>query len=121
LRVEAPTTSAELAELLARHEHVALYCTQPGCGPCHALWPTVEATLADRADVALARVDLTQAPEVRGQLLLFTVPALVLFRGGREVDRAARVIRRQWLEAAVARLEHRHGEMSPRRQDPSSQ
>lgn len=60
------------------------------CGPCHAMAPAFETTarlLEPR--VRLAKVDIDAAPAIASALRVQSVPTLVLFRGGRELDRVS--------------------------------
>jgi len=58
------------------------------CAPCHAIAPTVDAVAAKFARQALVvKVDVRAAPEIASRYQIETVPTLVLFRDGAEVDR----------------------------------
>ncbi len=91
---------SELDQLRQSHERLALYITRERCGPCHAVWPRVQALYGDDPRWTLERVDAELAPEIAGQLLVFSVPALVLFLHGQEHRRLVRIIPQAELEAA---------------------
>jgi thioredoxin len=58
------------------------------CGPCRMIGPTIEQLASEfsgRAKVAKLNVDENQRTAVR--LNISGIPALVVFKGGREVDR----------------------------------
>lgn len=60
----------------------------PWCGPCRSLTPVVEdlaAELAGRMRVAKLNVD--QNPATAARFHVQSIPALLMFKGGREVDR----------------------------------
>ncbi len=100
-----PTTIAALAVLRRDHERLALYVSRDSCGPCHAVWPRVQALFGGDPAWTLLRVDAAAAPEIAGQLLLFSVPALVLYLYGQEASRLVRMIPQAELEAAKARVD----------------
>lgn len=60
----------------------------PWCGPCRMVSPIVEelaAQLSGRMRVAKLNVD--QNPETSGRFRIQSIPALLIFKGGREVER----------------------------------
>ncbi len=58
------------------------------CGPCKALAPTVEALAKQYAgQVNFLKMDVEQNPETAAQLGIVSIPTLVLFANGQEVDR----------------------------------
>ena len=64
----------------------------PWCGPCRYLTPIVEelsAQLAGRVRVAKLNVD--ENPETASRFRIQSIPALLVFKGGREVDRVVGV------------------------------
>ncbi len=97
-------TFGELNTFLANHRLVALYLTYPGCGPCKAVRPYVEARFSGQA-WAWLEVDSTVSPEITGQLLVFAHPTLILFANGVEVGRLSRVVPRVELERLAGAIE----------------
>jgi thioredoxin 1 len=60
----------------------------PWCPPCRALAPTIEAIAEQfdgRADVA--KLDIDQNPETAAAHGIRSIPTVLIFRGGRLVDR----------------------------------
>ncbi len=79
----------------------------PWCPPCRALAPTIEAIAEQfdgRADVA--KLDIDQNPETAAAQGIRSIPTVLIFRGGRLVDRITglqpRARYEQALEAAGA-------------------
>jgi thioredoxin 2 len=67
---------------------VLLDAWAPWCGPCHMIAPVVEqlaTELAGRARVAKLNVD--ENPVTAGRLNVRSIPMLLVFKGGREIDR----------------------------------
>ncbi len=60
----------------------------PWCGPCRAMAPAFEAAAAEfRTRVRLAKVDTEQAQALAMRLRIRSIPTLVLFKDGAEVER----------------------------------
>ena len=58
------------------------------CGPCRMIAPVVEelaGTYAGKLKVAKLNVD--EAPDVAAQYRVMNIPTLLLFKGGKEIDR----------------------------------
>jgi thioredoxin 1 len=54
------------------------------CGPCKQLAPTLD-ELAKEVDVVKINVDLN--PKDAGKMMVMSIPTLVLFKDGKEIDR----------------------------------
>ena len=60
----------------------------PWCGPCRAMAPAfAEAASLLHPSVRLAKLDTQANPAASAGLGIRSIPTMVLFRGGREVDR----------------------------------
>jgi thioredoxin 1 len=58
------------------------------CGPCMAIAPHVEAIAAELAGKAkVFKVDVDSDPDLAGRFGVMSIPALLVFKGGQEVDR----------------------------------
>jgi thioredoxin 1 len=78
----------------------------PWCPPCRALGPTIEAIAQQfdgRADVA--KLDIEKNPETATALGISSIPAVLIFRGGREVDRIIGLQSRARYERALEAAE----------------
>jgi thioredoxin 1 len=77
------------------------------CGPCRMVAPVL-AELATELEgqVRIAKVDVDAHPELATAHYVQAIPTLVLFQGGREVDRVAgaapKGALKQWLAARAA-------------------
>jgi thioredoxin 1 len=78
----------------------------PWCGPCRMIAPIIE-DLAKQYDgrAVIAKINTDEHVEIASQLGIRGIPTLVLFKGGREVDRqvgyAPRHVLEQKLDAAL--------------------
>ena len=74
----------------------------PWCGPCRMVAPVLEelaGTYAERLTIAKVNTDDNQ--EVAGQLGIRGIPTLILFAGGREVERIVGALPKAALQARL--------------------
>ena len=74
----------------------------PWCPPCRALAPTIEA-IAEQFDgrAEVAKLDIDQNPQTATAHDIRSIPTVVIFRGGREVDRIVGLQPRSRYEQAL--------------------
>jgi thioredoxin 2 len=80
------------------------------CGPCRMISPVVEKVGRDEAGrLKVVKLDVDAAPQVAARHGAQSIPLLVLFRGGQEVDRQVGAVPerrlRQWLDPHLASTE----------------
>jgi thioredoxin 2 len=79
----------------------------PWCGPCRMVSPAVEAQARELVGrLKVVKLDIDQAPDIARRFDVHGIPALVLLRDGRELDRivgaAPPAHIRQFLESHLA-------------------
>jgi thioredoxin 1 len=58
------------------------------CGPCRMIAPALDELATELAGkVKIAKVDVDDAPDVAARFGIRSIPCLVLFKNGQEVDR----------------------------------
>lgn len=57
------------------------------CGPCRMLRPVLEEVAGAMTDVKFAKVDIDNNQKTAGKMQVTSVPTVVLFKDGKEVDR----------------------------------
>ena len=60
----------------------------PWCPPCRALTPTIEKLAADYAGkVKVGKLNCDENQETPGSLRILSIPTILFFKNGKEVDR----------------------------------
>ncbi|MCU0860562.1 MAG: thioredoxin [Thermoplasmata archaeon] len=63
-------------------------CWAPWCGPCRMLAPTFEALAKDhKGKVTFAKLDTDEAPRTAQNLGIHSIPTLIFFKDGQQVER----------------------------------
>ena len=72
------------------------------CGPCKMLGPTVE-TLAERYDgkARVGKINVDQDPELARHFGVMSIPTLIVFKNGEEVDRSVGALPKARLQALL--------------------
>ncbi len=79
----------------------------PWCGPCRRLAPILEEVAAEMGDrLTVYKLNTDENPSAPGRFGVMSIPTLIVFRNGQEVDRIVgalpKELLRQKLEAALA-------------------
>ena len=104
MRLNDLENEAALDALISSGALFVAYCSTPTCNVCKVLRPKVDAVL-ERHDIGGVYVDTTAHPEVAGQRLLFSVPSVIVFADGRELQRFGRHISLAEFEAFLVRMQ----------------
>ena len=91
------------AEVLRSTEPVLVDFFSTWCGPCRALAPILDELAIELAGrVRVVKLDVDQAPELAREHRISSIPCLVVFGGGREVERIVGAVPKRRI---VGRLE----------------
>jgi thioredoxin len=77
----------------------------PWCGPCRMLAPVLEEVAAELAGrLTVAKINIDENPATAARFGIQSIPALLVFKGGREVDRMVGVQPKPEILRRLARL-----------------
>ena len=72
------------------------------CGPCNMIGPIVEQLSEEKSDVEFFNVDVDKNPDLAMEYRIPSIPALVLFKDGKEADRSIGVIPKDKIEEFIS-------------------
>lgn len=77
----------------------------PWCRPCLMMAPTFEALAGDyQGKVTFAKMNTDENQQVPGGLFIQGIPTMIIFKGGKEVDRIVGLVPRPVIEDRVRRV-----------------
>ena len=59
------------------------------CGPCRMVGPIIEEIAGERSDIVVGKVNVDEEEELAGKFGVFSIPTLVVMKGGRIVAQEA--------------------------------
>ena len=72
------------------------------CGPCNMIGPIVEQLSEEKSDVEFFNADVDKNPDLEMEYRIQSIPALVLFKDGKEADRSIGVIPKDKIEKFIS-------------------
>lgn len=73
------------------------------CGPCRQLTPVLEEVAKEVKEVNFLKINIDAAQEVAARLTITSIPTLVLFHKGKEIDRVVGLIEADDLKTFLAK------------------
>ena len=58
------------------------------CGPCKMLRPILEELASERTDANIVSLDVDEAEELASRYGIISIPCLILFQDGKEINRS---------------------------------
>lgn len=74
------------------------------CGPCRMLAPVIEELAKEMDDVTFCKLDIDQHSKAAGTHQVTSIPTLLLFKDGKEVDRCVGLKDKDALTAFIAKV-----------------
>jgi len=72
------------------------------CGPCQALAPTIEELAKELAGrVFVGKLDVDENPETAERFQVFSIPTVLIMKGGNEANRIVGCVPKKYIEAAL--------------------
>ena len=74
------------------------------CGPCRMIAPVVEELAGKyQGKIKMSKLNVDDFPQVAAQFRIMNIPTLLLFKGGKEVDRIVGVVPKEELTRRIER------------------
>lgn len=81
----------QLEQLITENEQVILYFSSENCTVCHAVYPKL-LKLMENKSIKVGKIIIDDLIEISGQLLVFSVPTILIMHEGKEILRESRFI-----------------------------
>ena len=59
------------------------------CGPCRMVSPVIDEIAEERDDIVVGKVNVDEEEELAGQFGVFSIPTLVVLKGGKVVNQSS--------------------------------
>ena len=93
------------SEVLEASEPVMVDFWAPWCGPCRVLSPTIEKLAGEyEGKVKVGKMNTDENQDTPGGLRISAIPTVLIFHGGKEVDRLVGVNSETKFKASLEKL-----------------
>ncbi|RJR23714.1 MAG: thioredoxin [Desulfobacteraceae bacterium] len=84
---------------------VMLDCWAPWCGPCRTIGPVIDRLAQEYSGkIKVGKLNVDENPQVASRYGIQSIPTVLYFRGGREIDRVVGAVPRNELERRMLSL-----------------
>lgn len=97
-------TEAKFREVIQNHPLVVVDCWAPWCAPCFMIAPILDELARDYAGrILFGKLNVDENQKIAMQYDIMSIPALLLFKNGKLVDRIIGAMPKQIIEPKITR------------------
>ena len=97
-------TDSNFEQTISTNKTVLVDFWATWCGPCRALAPTiVELAKEYSGKVLIGKLDVDENPATAEKFQVFSIPTMILFKDGKEVDRLVGLCPKSRITDAIAK------------------
>lgn len=97
-------TEAKFREVIQNHLLVVVDCWAPWCAPCFMIAPILDELARDYAGkILFGKLNVDENQKIAMQYGIMSIPALLIFKNGKLVDRIVGAMPKQILEPKITR------------------
>lgn len=97
-------TESNLAKELNTNGIVVVDFWAPWCGPCRIMGPIIEELAMEITDVKIGKLNVDDHQESAIQYRVSSIPTIIIFKGGKEVERITGTATKQSLYELINKL-----------------
>ena len=90
------------AEVLQAQQTVLVDFWASWCGPCRILSPVVDEIAQSNPAIKVCKIDVDDQPELAQRYGVMSIPTLIVFRNGEEINKSVGVQPKAQIEAMLA-------------------
>ncbi len=72
------------------------------CGPCRMLSPVVDEIASEHPEVKVGKVNVDEQPELASQFGIMSIPTLLFFKNGKNIDVSVGVVPKTSIEKMIS-------------------
>jgi thioredoxin 1 len=95
---------SDFNEIVKKHPLILIDFWAPWCGPCRALAPVIEELTKEYVGkVAIGQLNADENPSTVECFQVYSIPTLVIMKGGCEVNRIVGLVPKKHIEAVLSK------------------
>ncbi len=97
-------TDSNFREAVAGGSLMLIDCWAAWCGPCIAIAPAIEELAGEyEGRVLVGKLNVDENPQTAERLQISSIPTLVIFKDGKEIDRIVGLVQKDHIRLCLTR------------------
>lgn len=97
-------TSENIQKIISDNQIVIIDLWRDSCPPCRVIGPIIDQLAQENTDIIIGKLDTSKYPDITSGFGVTSVPTLIYFKDGKEVERTKGVLAKSQLEVKIALL-----------------